>query len=138
MFIIIGGLEFAGVIGYAAEKLIIFTDGNLATTAITFLWGGAFFSAFIDNIPFVATMIPMIHNLSPVFADLNPLWWSLALGACLGGNGTLVGASANLVVAGMAEKSGYKIKFVDFMKMGLVIMIITVAISNVYVLIRFL
>lgn len=137
LFTLVGGLEHVGVIGWAADKMISLTGGDLKITAITILWGGAIFSAFVDNIPFVATMIPMVHEMGSVFSNLNPIWWSLALGACLGGNGTLVGASANLVVAGMAEKSGYKIKFMDFMKMGLVIMFITVAISNVYILFRY-
>jgi Na+/H+ antiporter NhaD/arsenite permease-like protein len=114
------------------------TQGDFQFTSILILWGAAIFSAFVDNIPFVATMIPLVDQMEGVFAQgLNPIWWSLALGACLGGNGTLVGASANLVVAGMAEKSGYKIKFVDFMKMGLVIMFITVFIAQIYLWIRF-
>ena len=138
LFVIIGGLEFAGIINWVAQEFLAMTGGSLSITAISILWGGAFFSAFIDNIPFVATMIPLVQNMSSTFTDLDPIWWSLALGACLGGNGTLVGASANLVVAGMAEKSGYKIGFKDFMKIGLVIMVITVAISNVYVWFRFL
>ena len=137
LFVLVGGLEHVGAISWAAEKMIALTGGDLKITALMILWGGAFFSAFVDNIPFVATMIPMVHEMGSTFSDLNPIWWSLALGACLGGNGTLVGASANLVVAGMAEKSGYKIKFVDFMKMGLVIMVITVAIAHVYVLFRY-
>ncbi|PJA07837.1 hypothetical protein COX69_03690 [Candidatus Falkowbacteria bacterium CG_4_10_14_0_2_um_filter_48_10] len=138
LFVIIGGLEQVGVISWAADKLIAATGGNLAVIAIAILWGGAIFSAFVDNIPFVATMIPLVQEMGSTFSNLNPIWWSLALGACLGGNGTLVGASANLVVAGMAEKSGYKISFMDFMKAGLVIMFITVAISNVYLLLRYL
>lgn len=138
LFMIIGGLEQVGVISWAAKRLIELTGGNLAITMFSVLWGGAFFSAFVDNIPFVATMIPLIHEMSAVFSDLNPLWWSLALGACLGGNGTLVGASANLVVAGMAEKSGYKISFLEFMKTGLLVMIFTVMISSVYVWFRYL
>ena len=137
LFILVGGLEHVGVIGYAADKLISLTGGDLKITALAMLWGGAIFSAFVDNIPFVATMIPMVENMSTIFTNLDPLWWSLALGACLGGNGTLVGASANLVVAGMAEKSGYKIGFLDFMKVGLVVMVITVSISHVYILIRY-
>jgi len=138
LFIIIGGLEHVGAINWAAEKLIAATGGDLKVTALAILWGGAFFSAFVDNIPFVATMIPLVHNMGSVFQNLDPIWWSLALGACLGGNGTLVGASANLVVAGMAEKSGYKINFIEFMKVGMVIMVFTVAISNIYLLIRYL
>ena len=142
LFVLIGGLEHVGVIGWAAEKLVEVTGGSMKLTALVILWGGAIFSAFVDNIPFVATMIPLVHEMGVeaggIFPDLEPIWWSLALGACLGGNGTLVGASANLVVAGMAEKSGYKISFVDYMKVGLGIMFITVAISHVYILIRFL
>lgn len=137
LFIIIGGLEHVGIIEMAAEKLISLTNGDLKITALAMLWGGAVFSAFVDNIPFVATMIPMVHEMGSTFSNLNPIWWSLSLGACLGGNGTLVGASANLVVAGMAEKSGYKIKFLDFMKVGLIIMFVTVAISHVYILLRY-
>ncbi len=138
LFVLVGGVEHVGIIAMAAEKLLEVTQGDLRTTGIVILWGSAFFSAFVDNIPFVATMIPLVHEMETVFSDLNPIWWSLALGACLGGNGTLVGASANLVVAGMAEKSGYKIKFSDFMKTGLVIMVITIAISNIYLVIRYL
>lgn len=138
LFVIIGGLEFAGIIEWAAAKMLELTGGDLQLTALSILWGGAFFSAFVDNIPFVATMIPLVHSMSGTFADLEPIWWSLALGACLGGNGTLVGASANLVVAGMAEKSGYKIKFLDFMKMGLIVMVLTIIMAHIYVLLRFL
>lgn len=138
LFVLVGGLESVGVISWAANKLLSFTHGSLAITSMMMLWGGAFFSAFIDNIPFVATMIPMVHEMSGTFTDLNPIWWSLSLGACLGGNGTLVGASANLVVAGMAEKSGYKIGFKEFMKTGLIIMVVTVSISTVYIWFRYL
>jgi Na+/H+ antiporter NhaD/arsenite permease-like protein len=138
LFVLVGGLEQVGVISWAAAGIIELTGGNLAITSITILWGGAFISAFIDNIPFVATMIPLVQGMSETFTDLDPLWWSLALGACLGGNGTLVGASANLVAAGMAEKSGYEIKFTDFMKIGLGIMVITLIISNVYIWVRYL
>ena len=137
LFVIIGGLEAVGVIEWAAAKLIEATGGDLMVTSFAILWGGAFFSAFVDNIPFVATMIPLVHEMGATFANLNPIWWSLALGACLGGNGTLVGASANLVVAGLAEKSGYKIHFKDFMKTGLVVMILTVIVSNIYVWLRY-
>jgi len=138
LFVLVGGLEHVGVINWAAEKMLEFTNGNFQLTSILILWGSAVFSAFVDNIPFVATMIPLVEQMEGVFAEgINPIWWSLALGACLGGNGTLVGSSANLVVAGMSEKSGYKIGFVEFMKVGLVIMFITVAIAQVYLYFRF-
>ncbi|MBU0732454.1 ArsB/NhaD family transporter [Patescibacteria group bacterium] len=137
LFVLVGGLENTGVLSWLAEQILLFTQGNLAVTSTVILWGSAFISAFVDNIPFVATMIPLVQDMGGTFSNLNPLWWSLALGACLGGNGALVGASANLVVAGMSEKAGYKITFVEFMKTGLVIMIITVAISNIYLWLRY-
>ena len=137
LFVLVGGLEHVGAISWAAGKMIEFTHGDLMITSLAMLWGGAIFSAFVDNIPFVATMIPLVHEMSGTFTDLRPIWWSLALGACLGGNGTLVGASANLVVAGLAEKSGYEIKFTEFMKIGLIIMVITVAMSNVYIVFKY-
>lgn len=138
LFTLVGGLEHVGVISWAAEKIIGLTGGSLPVTAMIVLWGGAFFSAFIDNIPFVATMIPLVHDMGSAFSNLNPIWWSLALGACLGGNGTLVGASANLVVAGLAEKSGYRIKFSEFMKTGMLVMVFSLVISTVYVWLRYL
>ena len=96
----------------AAEKLVASTGGDLTTTAIAILWASAILSAIIDNIPFVATMIPLIKNMAPTFGGpegLLPLWWALSLGACLGGNGTLIGASANLTVAGIAERAGHPV-----------------------------
>lgn len=138
LFVLVGGLEHVGAINWAAEKMLELTQGDFQITSILILWGAAVFSAFVDNIPFVATMIPLVEQMHGVFPQgLEPIWWSLALGACLGGNGTLVGASANLVVAGMAEKSGYKIGFVDFMKVGLIIMTITVFIAQIYMWLRF-
>ncbi len=105
------------------------------------LWVSAFASSIIDNIPFVATMIPLIKAIGcsagPDF-NILPLWWALSLGACLGGNGSLVGASANLVVAGIAEKSNYKIGFVSFIKIGLPIMVLSIIISTIYVYLRYL
>ncbi|MBU1178559.1 ArsB/NhaD family transporter [Patescibacteria group bacterium] len=138
LFVLVGGLEHTGVISWAATKLLSLTAGNLAATAIIVLWGSAIFSSFVDNIPFVATMIPLVQEMGGTFTNLNPLWWSLALGACLGGNGTLIGASANLVAADMAGKAGYKIKFIDFMKIGFAVMVISVMISNVYIWLRYL
>jgi len=138
LFVLVGGLESVGAINWAAQKMLELTHGDFQITSILILWGAAFFSAFVDNIPFVATMIPLVDQMNGVFVEgINPIWWSLALGACLGGNGTLVGASANLVVAGMSEKAGYKIKFMDFMKIGLIIMVITVAIAQIYLYFKF-
>ena len=139
LFVLVGALEEVGIISWAATKLIALTEGNLPLTASLILWGGAFFSAFIDNIPFVATMIPLIQDMHTTFnpTELNTIWWSLALGACLGGNGTLIGASANLVVSDLAKKAGYDISFKNFMKIGGVIMIISILISQAYLWLRY-
>ena len=109
-------------------------------TAIAILWGSAILSAFVDNIPFVATMIPLIKSMAPSMggdAAILPLWWSLALGACLGGNGTLIGASANLIVAGLGERNGVPFRFMDFLWRAFPLMILSIAISHVYILLRF-
>jgi Na+/H+ antiporter NhaD/arsenite permease-like protein len=141
LFILVHGLETAGVIESMAKKLLDATGGDLKVTAIAILWGSAILSAFIDNIPFVATMIPLIKSLAPAMGGeqaLMPLWWSLSLGACLGGNGTLIGASANLVVAGMAERAGQPVRFIPYMKSAFLLMVMSIAISHVYVTLRFL
>jgi Na+/H+ antiporter NhaD/arsenite permease-like protein len=95
-------------------------------------------SAFIDNIPFVATMIPMLQEMGQLSGmSMEPLWWSLALGACLGGNGTLIGASANVIVAGIAEKNGIGLYFMQYLKIAFPLMIISIIISHAYILLRY-
>jgi Na+/H+ antiporter NhaD/arsenite permease-like protein len=141
LFILVHGLETSGVISAMAQKMLAATGGDRNVTVISILWGSAFLSAFIDNIPFVATMIPLIKSMAPTFGGpeaLMPMWWALSLGACLGGNGTLIGASANLVVAGMAERAGHPIRFIPYMKSCFLLMILSVAICHIYLLIRYL
>ncbi len=141
LFILVHGLESAGVIQWMAQQLLNATGGDFKVTAIAILWGSAILSAFIDNIPFVATMIPMIKSMAPTFGGdqaLMPLWWALSLGACLGGNGTLIGASANLVVAGIAERAGQPVRFMQFMKSSFLLMLMSIAISHVYIYLRYL
>ncbi|MDK9722733.1 MAG: ArsB/NhaD family transporter [Rhodospirillales bacterium] len=141
LFMVVSGVEHAGVLKMLAEYLVAATGGDLAVTAIAILWASAILSAIIDNIPFVATMIPLIKNMAPTFGGpegLLPLWWSLSLGACLGGNGTLIGASANLTVAGLAERAGTSFRFVTYMKVAFPIMLVSIAISTVYVWWRYL
>jgi Na+/H+ antiporter NhaD/arsenite permease-like protein len=141
LFIVVYGIETTGILEMLAEHVIKLTDGDRAVTALAILWVSAVASAIVDNIPFVATMIPLIENMAPGFGgseQLMPLWWSLALGACLGGNGSLVGASANLIVAGFAERSGQPIRFLPFMLMAFPLMLVSIAISTVYVYWRFL
>ncbi|MGB9813894.1 MAG: ArsB/NhaD family transporter [Thermovenabulum sp.] len=136
LFIIVGTLNEVGVITMLAKLVVGITKGNLMLTGIVILWASAILSAFLDNIPFVATMIPLIKGLGAISGmDITPLWWALSLGACLGGNGTLVGASANVVTAGVMEKEGYRITFKDFTKLGFPLMIISIIISTVYLLI---
>ncbi|RKZ70277.1 MAG: hypothetical protein DRQ44_01140 [Gammaproteobacteria bacterium] len=141
LFILVYGLESTGLLGTVARHVIELTDGDKTVTALSILFVSAVASAIVDNIPFVATMIPLIKNMAASFGgaeELVPIWWSLALGACLGGNGSLVGASANLIVAGFAERSGQPIRFLPFMLMAFPLMLGSVAISAVYVYFRYL
>ncbi|MMZ58016.1 Sodium-dependent dicarboxylate transporter SdcS [compost metagenome] len=139
LFVLVSGLVETGVIAKLAQEAIALTGGDLTATAMLILWMSAIASAFVDNIPFVATMIPMIQEMGKIgLTDLEPLWWSLALGACLGGNGTLIGASANVIVAGMAAKEGHHISFLKFMAIGFPLMILSIVISTIYVYLRYL
>jgi Na+/H+ antiporter NhaD/arsenite permease-like protein len=139
LFVIVSGLVETGVIENLARQAVDLTGGNEVATAMLILWLSAIASAFVDNIPFVATMIPLIQDMGNMgVANLDTLWWSLALGACLGGNGTLVGASANLVVAGMAAKEGHPISFIKFLKIGFPLMLLSIVISSIYIYLRYL
>jgi Na+/H+ antiporter NhaD/arsenite permease-like protein len=136
LFIVVHAVEASGLLALLAEKLVAATGGDLATAGYAILWASALLSAIVDNIPFVATMIPLIKSMAPAFGGpdkIEPLWWCLALGACLGGNGTLIGASANLTIAGIAERNGVHFGFIKFMLYGMPMMIISVAICHVYV-----
>lgn len=139
LFTLVGALVDTGIISDLAVKAIDLTGGNLTATAMLILWMSAIASAFMDNIPFVATMIPLIQEMGNMgVSNLEPLWWSLALGACLGGNGTLIGASANLITAGLAAKEGYPITFVKFLKYAFPLMLLSIVISSVYIYLRYL
>jgi len=137
LFVIVGGVELSGALELLAHNILEITQGELGATMFTITIVSAFASAFVDNIPFTATMIPIIENISidPAFAhnltafDYNPLWYALAFGADLGGNGTLIGASANLVAIAIAEKFGYRIFFREFLIKGLPLMIITTLVA---------
>ncbi len=149
LFIIIGGVVKVGLITWMSVKVLEITQGNLFATSMVVMWFSAFASAFIDNIPYVATMNPLIIDMAKQLwpslqgtallhhPDLMPLWWSLALGACLGGNGTAIGASANVIVVGMAEKMGSPISFKRFMLYGMPLMIESEIISMIYVWLRY-
>ncbi|MGM0881607.1 MAG: sodium:proton antiporter [Bacillota bacterium] len=138
LFVAVSGLVETGVISKMAGQAMEWTGGDPVATSMLIIWLSAIASAFIDNIPFVATMIPMIQEMGNLgITNLEPLWWSLSLGACLGGNGTLIGASANLIVAGLSEKEGYPIRFFQFIKYGFPLMLLSVLLSSVYVYLRY-
>jgi len=141
LFILVYGIQKAGLIDMMAAELLAATGGDFNTTALAILWASAVLSAFIDNIPFVATMIPLIKTMAPTFGGENallPLWWALSLGACLGGNGTLIGASANLVVAGLAERAGTTFRFMEYLKVAFPLMLVSIVICHAYIVIRYL
>lgn len=131
LFITVEGLVQTGVIDWAADRLLALTQGNLPVTTMSTLWVSAFTSGIIDNIPYTATLIPLVENLGESM-QISPLWWALALGADLGGNLTLVGASANLVVASIAERSGYRISFWDFFRYGLPTVFMSLIVSTLW------
>lgn len=141
LFVLVGGLVEVGILDRMAEGIINVTQGDIMITALLILWLSAILSGFLDNIPFVATMIPLIEKLAEIGQltpdQTQPLWWALALGACLGGNGTIVGASANVIVVGIAEKNGVKISYLEYFKVGFPIMLLTIAFSTVYLLVRY-
>jgi Na+/H+ antiporter NhaD/arsenite permease-like protein len=141
LFILVFGIQKAGLINLLADALLKATGGDFNVTALAILWASAILSAFIDNIPFVATMIPLIKAMGPSLggdAALLPIWWALSLGACLGGNGTLIGASANLVVAGLAERAGTTFRFVEFMKVAFPLMLLSIILAHAYIQLRYL
>lgn len=137
LFILVGGLMEVGIIKQLATWMIEVTEGNVGVTSITILWGAGIASSFVDNIPLVATMIPMVEDmirqLSLSATEASTLWWSLALGACLGGNGTLIASSANLVVAGIAAREGHGISFTKFLKVSIPVTLISLVIATAYV-----
>jgi Na+/H+ antiporter NhaD/arsenite permease-like protein len=140
LFIVVHGVEVGGLLKLLADWLVRMTGGNLAATGYAILWASAVLSAIVDNIPFVATMIPLIKNLAPAFGgpdNIEPLWWCLSLGACLGGNGTLIGASANLTVAGLAERNGIPFRFMTYTYYAFPMMLVSIVISHIYVWLRY-
>jgi Na+/H+ antiporter NhaD/arsenite permease-like protein len=140
LFVIVGGLKATGVTT-ALAGLIAGSTSSVLVLSMIILWGSALLSAFLDNIPFVATMIPLIQGtvaqLGLTTAQANPLWWALSLGACLGGNGTLIGASANVVVGGISERTRDPITFRNYLKVGLPAMLISIVICSLYIYLRY-
>jgi Na+/H+ antiporter NhaD/arsenite permease-like protein len=151
MFMMMAALETNGVVQWLGDNIIRLLGGNLFMVCIVVLWGTAIFSALLDNIPFVITMVPIVKTFVDYFSQASglsdaaainlqiaqPLWWALALGACMGGNGTLIGASANIVMARIAEKNNYPISFGRFFKYGMFFMIQSMIICTLYIWARY-
>jgi len=137
LFMVVAAVEETGLLALVADSVLTLSKGNLVAAVCMILWVSAIMSAFIDNIPFTATMLPITAYLTKVIpgAESNVLWWALSLGACLGGNGTMIGASANVVTMGIAEAAGHPIRFFTFMRHAFLYMLISVAICNVWLLI---
>ena len=140
LFIIIGGFEANGGIGFLADKLIELTQGSLTAATMFILWGSGILSGIIDNIPYTATMSPMLVEIQKTMgADYTtPLWWCLSLGACLGGNMTMIGAAANVIVSESAAKEGHPMFFLRFMKYGVIVVAISLIISSLYINLRYM
>lgn len=140
IFVLVGAVARTGLLDYLGARLVAFTHGNVRDTALVLLWAGAILSALIDNIPFVITMIPLVKGIAPSLggnAAVLPIWWALALGACLGGNGTLIGSAANLTVAGVAERSGVSMPVWRYNKTAFPLMLLSIVLCHIYVVWRF-
>lgn len=141
LFVVVQGLVEIGAIKIVSEKLFSLTRGDTTATTLLVLWFSGLTCSFLNNIPFVATMIPIIKHVGTDMATYNgamlPLWWALALGACLGGNGSIIGSSANFIVVGVANKSGYKISFMRFLKYGIPLTLQSLLICTVYIYLRY-
>lgn len=137
LFVMVGALTYTGVIDALATWLIGTTGGNVFVTMLVLLFGSAIISSFLDNIPFVATMIPILVSMEASGMDVTSLWWAVSLGVCLGGNGTLIGASANVVLSDISRRNGHPITFARYFKTGFPLMLLTIGIAAVYLIVRF-
>ena len=137
LFIVVGGLEKVGIIQNIADLMVSTTGTHYVILMLVILWVSALCSAVLDNIPFVATLIPLIMTMEADGIDVWPLWWAVSIGACFGGNGTIIGASANVVLTGIAGRRGYPITFIDFLKIGMPVMLMSVVLATVYLLVLF-
>ena len=140
LFVIVYGLEETGILSILGEKFLNFTNYELPKITLLTIWVSAIFSSIVDNIPFVATMIPMLKSMEESLGGreiMMPAWWALSLGACFGGNGTIIGASANVIIAGIAARDGHPIRFIPFMKWSLPIMFLTIILSTIWLKIQY-
>ncbi|HRY84348.1 MAG TPA: ArsB/NhaD family transporter [Candidatus Cloacimonadota bacterium] len=144
LFMIVESLVETGFIDALANRVLIATSGEPRATSMVILWISGVFSAIVDNVPFVASMIPLLEKIGTVFhanqlppQAMDPLWWSLSLGTCLGGNGTMIGASANIVAIGIASHNGFKISFGEYTKIGAIFTLNAMLISTAYIWFRY-
>lgn len=137
LFVVVGAMAETGVIAMLANTLVNATGGNVFVTMLVLLFGSAIVSSFLDNIPFVATMIPILLVMQADGMDVTALWWAVSLGACLGGNGTIIGASANVVLSDISRKNGHELTFTAYLKRGFPLMLLTVLIAGAYLVLRF-
>lgn len=137
LFVVVGGLTETGIIKELASKIIDATNGHPMVTMLVLLWASALLSSILDNIPFVATLIPLILVMQADGIDVTSFWWAISLGACLGGNGTMIGASANVVLSDISTKHGYPITFKSYLKVGMPFMLLSIVISTVFLVVKF-
>lgn len=137
LFVVVGGLTETGIIKELASKIIDATNGHPMITMLVLLWASALLSSILDNIPFVATLIPLILAMQADGMDVTSFWWAISLGACLGGNGTMIGASANVVLSDISTKHGYPITFKSYLKVGMPSMLLSIVISTVFLVVKF-
>ncbi len=140
LFILVESLVKTGLIDKMANTIVASTQGNTKKASMMILWMSGILSAFIDNVPFVAAMIPMVKTMGNMLGagvDMHPVWWALSLGTCLGGNGTLIGASSNIVAVGISNRNGYPISFKQFTVIGALFTLKTLVVSAVYILVRY-
>lgn len=135
LFALVYGLEVTGVLEMLGHKALLLVDGSIQKATFLILWSSAVLSAAIDNIPFVATMIPLLKTMEEALGGreaMMPVWWALSIGSCFGGNGSLIAASANVIVAGIAAREGHALNFLKFLLWSLPVMLISIAISSAY------
>jgi Na+/H+ antiporter NhaD/arsenite permease-like protein len=139
LFMIVGGLNEAGVMSKAAPMIVKLTHANFKIASVAMVGVSGVLSSIVGSVPFVATMIPLIKNMAASFhvVSLNPMWWALALGSCLGGNGTIIGAAANIVSVGIAKRNGYPISFWTFMRYSFVITVMSLVVATLYIYLRY-
>lgn len=136
LFVVVGGLTETGIIKELASKIIDATNGHPMVTMLVLLWASALLSSILDNIPFVATLIPLILAMQADGIDVTSFWWAISLGACLGGNGTMIGASANVVLSDISTKHGYPITFKSYLKVGMPFMLLSIVIATVFLVVK--